>query len=189
MSLELVRTIFSGFTLVSVLFVVLNYWLSRKKAKTDAIESRDKGICEQAIISLERAYNSLMNGKSDYSMPEPNRLNWLTSARQIMKFKQLESMLETDLYKLICSEHEEHWKHEFYLSFKDDPFLLPTYFKTNNIHLKSALIIMNFKQWSPDVTDPLDSIDGTKFVNDGYTLNGQHGLEICINESNEDSYK
>ena len=189
MSLEELRTIFSGFTLVSLIFVALNYWFSRSKAKKDAIESRDKGICDQAIITLERAYSSLTNGKSDYSLPMPDRLNWLTSARQIIRYHELKSMLQTDLYKLICSEHEEHWKHEFYLSLKNGEIILPDYFKSNNIHLKSALVIMNFKQWAPDAEDPLDSVDGTKYANDEYTLKGQHGLEMCIQESIEKYYK
>mgnify|MGYP000117900596 FL=1 len=192
MSLEELRTIFSGATLVSLVFVALNYWFSISKAKRDFVESRDKGICEQAITSLERAYSSLTNGKSGYSLPPPDRLNWLTSARQIIRYYELKSMLETDLYKLICSEHEEHeehWKHEFYLSLKSGGTIFPDYFKSNNIHLKSALVIMNFKQWAPDAEDPLDSIDGTKYVNDDYTLKGQVGLEICIQESGEKYYK
>jgi hypothetical protein len=189
MSLEELRTIFSGFTLVSLIFVALNYWFSISKAKKDAIESRDKGICEQAIISLERAYGSLTNKKADYSLPTPDRLNWLTSARQIIRFQELKAMLETDLYKLICAEHEEHWKHEFYLSLKVEGFILPDYFKSNNIHLKSALVIMNFKQWASNVEDPLDTIDGTMYTDDDYTLKGEHGLDMCIQESDEKYYK
>ena len=189
MSLEEWRTIFSGFTLISVFFVVLNYWFSRTKAKNDAIESKDKEICEQAILSLERAYGSLTHGKVDYALPEGNRLSWLTSSRQIIKFKQLKAMLNTDLYKLICSEHEEHWKHEFYLSLKSEQLILPEYFTSNNIHLKSALVIMNFMQWSPSVVDPLDSIDGSEIVNDNYTLKGLHGLMSCISQSKPEDYQ
>jgi len=189
MSLEFLRTVFSGFTLVSVIFVALNYWLSKTKAKNDAVGTRDKEICEQAIISLERAHRSLTLGSLNYSLPEASRLNWLTSARQIVRFKELKSMLKTDLYKLICSEHEDHWKHEFYLSLKHNEFMSSQYFESNNIQLKSALVIMNFKQWSSNVDDPLESIDGKKLASDNYTLLGQHGLEACIREANPQEYR
>lgn len=185
MSLEEWRTIFSGFTLVSVFFVVLNYWLSRNKTKQDLELAKDKEICEQAIIAIERAYSSLTNGKEKYEIPDASRLNWLTSARQIVRFQQLKSMLKTDLYKLVCSEHEEHWKHEFYLSLKHNDFFSSSYFQSNNIHLTSALVVVNFKQWEPDTKDPLDDIDANKLIDDGYTLQGQHGLRKTIENSLE----
>ena len=188
MTLEEWRTVFSGFTLISIIFVILNYWLSRSKAKKDSILTRDKEICEQAIIAIERAFSSLTYGKGKYELPEASRLNWLTSARQIERFKELKSRIKSDLYKLVCAEHEEHWKHEFYLCLPSDYLIQPSYFKDGNIHLKSALVIMNFKQWAPNSTDPLDNVDGLKLTNDGYTLNGQHGLKTCIAQSKPEGF-
>jgi hypothetical protein len=185
MSLEELRTIFSGFTLISVIFVVLNYWLSRNKTKQDLELTKDKEICEQAIIAIERAYTSLTSGKVKYEIPDASRLNWLTSARQITRFKELKIELKTDLYQLVCSEHEEHWKHEFYLSLKHNEFISPSYFQSNNIELTSALVVINFKQWEPGAKDPLDDIDANKLINDGYTLKGQHGLRKAIEDSLE----
>ena len=147
--------------------------------------AKDKEICDQAIIAIERAYSSLTIGKEEYEIPEASRLNWLTSARQIVRFQQLKSMLKTDLYKLVCSEHEEHWKHEFYLSLKHNDFISPSYFQANNIHLTSALVVINFKQWEPDAKDPIDDIDADRLINDGYTLQGQHGLGKSIEQSLE----
>lgn len=180
MSLEEWRTIFSGFTLISVVFVILNYWLSRKKTKQDLELAQDKEICEQAILAVERAYSSLTTGKEKYEIPDANRLNWLTSSRQLLRFKELKSELKTNLYRLVCSEHEEHWKHEFYLTLNHKDFLCPSYFESNDIELTSALVVINFKQWAPGTKDPLDSIVVDELINDEYTLKGQYGLRKAL---------
>ena len=185
MSLEEWRTLFSACTLISIVFVILNYWSSRGKAKEDYKLAKDKEICEQAILAIERAYGSLTNGKKKYELPDASRLNWLTSARQIIRFQQLKSELKTDIYKLVCSEHEEHWKHEFYLSLKHNDFNCSSYFNNNNIDLTSALVITNFKQWDPETKDPMDDIDANTLINDGYTLKGQIGLQTIIKANSE----
>ena len=188
MTLEEWRTIFSGVTLVSVLFVVLNYWLARGKAKNDSEIAKDKEICDQAINALERAYLTLTGENGNTSAPEASRLNWLTTSRQIIRFKKLKSKLKTDLYKLVCSEHEEHWRHQFFLcleysdlsseSYYQDRHMLPL--TSENIDSTSALVIINFKQWNPDLDDPLNDVDKNQLLNDGYTLNGERGLSDYI---------
>jgi hypothetical protein len=188
------RTIFSGFTLISVLFVVLNYWLARNKAKSDAELSKEKEICDQAVKAIERAFSSLTGEKEAKEAPEPNRLNWLTSARLILKFKELKSLLKTDLYKLICSEHEEHWRHQFYLCLSHSELLSTLYYQDKkmlpnsreNIDPRSALIIANFTQWPPGLDDPIDKVDKNRLINDGYTLNGRSGIRGYINILNDE---
>lgn len=189
MTLEEWRTIFSGFTLVSVLFVVLNYWLARNKAKLDAELTKDKEICDQAIKALERAFLTLTGKRGTAEAPEPSRLNWLTTARLLIKFKELKALLKTDLYNLICSEHEEHWRHQFYLCIKHNELLSTSYYQnketlpisSENIDPRSALIIANFTQWPHGLDDPIDKIDKNKLINDGYTLNGRRGIRDYIN--------
>jgi hypothetical protein len=186
-TLEEWRTLFSGCTLISVLFVALNYWLARGKAKKDSELDHDKEICSQAVIALERAYETLTNGNGHKVVPEASRLNWITTSRQILRFKKLKSQLKTDLYKLVCTEHEEHWRHQFYLCFKHDDFISSAYYKgtdylpsQENIDPRSALVIMNFKQWDPDTFDPLSEVKEQEYVADGVTLNGEHGLKNYI---------
>lgn len=188
MTLEAWRTIFSGFTLVTVLFGVLNYWLARNKAKKDYELSKDKEICNQAITALERAYSTLSGGNGHSAVPDNSRLNWLTTSRQIVRFKKLKAKLKTDLYTLVCSEHEEHWRHQFYLCLDQNEILVPAYFQgemfmpnsSENIDPKSALVIFNFKQWDPELNDPLDDVDDEQLINDGYTLSGQHGFRSYL---------
>jgi hypothetical protein len=186
-TLEEWRTIFSAGTVVSVTFAALNYWLARKKSKIESDLNKDKEICAQAIIALERSFKALTSGSEDPIVPKASRLNWLASARLIETFKKLKSELNTDLYKLVCSQHEEHWSHQFYLCLKDSVFQNQSYFQLKtqgltkaNIEPRSALIIFNFKQWQPDRKDPLAEIKIEDYINDGYTLNGEMGLEYYI---------
>ena len=151
-------------------------------------------MCNQAIIALERSYHVLTGNKADSSIPEKSRLNWLTTSRHLIRFEMLKSMLETKLYKLVCSEHEEHWRHQFYLCLNHKEILSPVYFQgsdfmpgsSENLDLKSALIVINFMQWNPDSQDPLDSVEKNKFLNDDYTLTGQHGLKNYIRILNDE---
>ena len=190
MKLELIRTVTSAFTLISVLFVALNYFLARKKANEGSQCAKDKEICEQAIIAIERAYHTLTDRKEDYSLPKPNRINWITTARQILRYNKLKSELKTDLYKLVCSEHEEHWRHQFYQVLQHQDLNNFGYFKgeefkpfsSENIDPKSALIVVDFSSWSHEIDDPLDEVSKDDFLNDDNTLSGHYGLEQYINE-------
>lgn len=184
MSLDAWRTVFSGATLISVVFVALNYWMARNKAKADSELAKDKEICSQAILSMERAFQALSGGNGVTTPPEANRLNWLTASRQILRFKKLKDKITSELYRIVCSEHEEHWRHQFYLLLEHNIFLSPSYFQgqdhgpasSENIDPTSALVILNFKQWDPQQEDPLDEVDKNEIINDGRTLNGQHGF-------------
>ncbi|MCR6652724.1 MAG: hypothetical protein NVV73_15150 [Cellvibrionaceae bacterium] len=185
MSLEEWRTVFSGATLISVVFVALNYWMARGKVKSDSELAQDKEICQQAILAIERAFEALSGDGEVESPPEPDRLNWLTASRQILKFKNLKSRLKTELYKLVCSEHEEHWRHKFYLLLDKDSLSSPSYFQgadylpisSENIDPTSALVIFNFMQWNPNQPDPLSDVNKDEIIGDGYTLNGLHGFK------------
>lgn len=188
MSLDAWRTLFSGATLISVVFVALNYWLARNKAKTDSELAQDKEICGQSILALERAFQTLSGSHGTTTPPEASRLNWLTTSRQILRFKKLKATLRTQLYRTVCSEHEEHWRHQFFLLLEHRELLNPSYFQvqnhglftSENIYPKSALVIFNFKQWDPQQEDTLDEIDKDEIINDRYTLNGLHGFSRYI---------
>ncbi|MCD4721819.1 MAG: hypothetical protein K8S13_18465 [Desulfobacula sp.] len=129
MTLEEYRTILSGLTLITIIIAVLNYWLAKEKAKDDAELSQDREICNQAILALERAYVTLTGENGNFSSPENSRLNWLTTSRHIIRFQKLKSMLKTELYRLVCSEQEEHWRHQFYLCFNHTEIFSPSYFQ------------------------------------------------------------
>lgn len=80
---------------------------------------RDEEITKQAILALERAYEILTDNGKNIAPPSPDRLNWLTTARMLARYEKLKGRLKTDLYKTICEEQEEYWRHRFYLLIKD----------------------------------------------------------------------
>lgn len=74
----------------------------------------DRELLRQLILTLERAYLSI-SPNDPTALPLQNRLGWLTAARHIATFKTLKTELKTQLHKTLCEEHEEYWRHQFYV--------------------------------------------------------------------------
>ena len=165
-SLELLRTVFSGVTFISVFIALLNYHLNTIKQREDKIYSIDKELLEQAILSLKWAYNSLTQ-KGMFIPPKANRLNWLTSARHICRYNKISCEIKSDIYNIVCAEHEEYWRHKFYLALDHKTLNNKAYFMDKrgsgfgeNIALNSATIIDEFSSWPENKIDPIDDWDG-----------------------------
>ena len=75
---------------------------------------KDKELLEQLKNSMELAFNSIAIERGDNPFPTNNRLSWLTSARHIVRYRQLRKFLKTKLYKTLCDEQEEYWRNQFY---------------------------------------------------------------------------
>ena len=122
-------------------------------------------MLEQALLSLEWAYKGLTDN-SKHIPPKADRLNWLTTARHICRYKELSKEIEVNIYKIICSEHEEYWRHQFYLALDHKIFRNKDYFMnarqgTNpwggNIEILSAKIVKDFSSWPKDKVDPMST--------------------------------
>ncbi len=145
--------------------------------KTD----NDRELLRQMILTLERAYASI-NAESPSGLPRQSRLAWLTAARHIAAFKSLKGELKTSLHRKLCEEHEEYWRHQFYvlLSRIDSH----SYFEwniresqqTESIDPTSAAVILAFSNWPKDRKDPLSNFS-LKFLieeNDLFSLKFRH---------------
>jgi hypothetical protein len=86
-------------------------------------------LLDQAQLSLERAYDALSRNGQEISPPAPDRLNWLTAARHIQRYKSLKSKLTDTTHRVICEEQEEYWRHRIYLCLQSPQVLQPTYFQ------------------------------------------------------------
>ena len=53
-------------------------------------------ILNQAVLSLERAYTALTNDGTETKPQAADRLNWLTAARHIERYKKLKAKLAFD---------------------------------------------------------------------------------------------
>jgi hypothetical protein len=139
--LPAITSILSGvFFTITIAF--LNYF-SNQKTK------RDEEITKQSILALERAYEILTDNGKNTAPPWADRLNWLTTARMLARYEKLKGRLKTDLYKTICKEQEEYWRHRFYLLIKDWKLYPLSYFEEKpsgelGIEPESAVTIFGF---------------------------------------------
>jgi len=182
--MEFVRTAFSGLTLISIFFAYLNYRASNLKKEEDDKVIKDKEILNQAVNSLTWAFETLTEGNPEEA-PKASRLNWLTTARHIMRYSKLKELIQTETYKLICAEKEEYWRHKFYVLLDRQELRNSDYYtdKSNNdwpenIELTSAMIINDFANWSDDIIDPLDVVERGCLIEHGKPFNGKCGRGI-----------
>src|SRR5471032_1449226 len=83
-------------------------WVAVQVPQKDA---ESKNHLDQAILSLERAYEALTDRGTHVKPVRPDRLNWLTAARHIETFKSLKALIHTPSHRLMCADHEEYWRH------------------------------------------------------------------------------
>jgi len=183
-NMELVRTAFSGLTLISIFLAYLNYRASSLKKEEDDKVVKDKEILNQAVNSLTWGFETLTEGKSE-EVPKASRLNWLTSARHIMRYLALKKLIQTETYKLICAEKEEYWRHKFYVLLDRQELRKSDYYTdklnndwSENIELTSAMVINDFANWSDETIDPLDVVERKTLIEHGKPFNGKCGRGI-----------
>ena len=150
-------------------------------------DQHDQQLFQQAILALERAYGALTNNGQQITPPAPDRLNWLTSARHLLSYKSLKSRLKTKLYCALCEEHEEFWRHQFYLSLNMHKIHDPAYYDRGpppelrpQIEPRSAIIIYSFASWPKSKVDPIDAVDIRTLLQESDPLKGNHGLREYI---------
>jgi len=144
-------------------------------------------LLEQAQLSLERAYDALSGNGQIVSPPAPDRLNWLTAARHIQRYKSLKSKLTDTTFRVICEEQEEYWRHRIYLCLQSPNILQQTYFQGGNpqrgqqpIAKISALVVYAFSKCPDGLADPLDSVNQHELIETGRALEGNPGLRVYV---------
>jgi hypothetical protein len=131
----------------------------RKNIK-DRQYNNDKELVEQLKLSLELAFKSLATGENVF--PTNIRLRWLTAARHIARFRELQLSIKTKLYKTICEEHEEYWRDKIYnllAHIEDSNFfrcINPDEMEEEMIDIRSAAVVYSFSVWKEGRPDPLD---------------------------------
>lgn len=130
-----------------------------------------QNILEQAQISLERSHEALTSGGLQISPPARDRLNWLTAARHIERYKRLKQKITDDIHKTICEEQEEYWRHKIYICLNSRDLMQLTYYThpSHPIEKRSALVIHDFAKWPEDRPDPIDLVDMDKMIANGWS--------------------
>lgn len=96
----------AGSAALSAVFAAVTIWYAERKS-SDAILTHEAKEC------LEKAYEALTAGMPADGVPLPDRLNWLTSARRLLRFKEIQSKVKSKQYKLSLSIAEADWRGRF----------------------------------------------------------------------------
>lgn len=148
---------------------------------------RNQLLLEQAVKSLERAYEALTDKGQSISPPAADRLNWLTAARHIVRYRKIKAKIVcAKTHKLLCEEHEEYWRHQFYLCLKDSTTLPLGYYQGGSIDPQSAIIVHGFAEWPGGMSDPIDAVDTHKILRETPNiLNRSYGLRFYLDRKDK----
>lgn len=135
-----------------------------KKMEEDRKQaSEDKEWVEQLRLSLEHAYDSIAVISEEGDIPMDDRVSWLTAARHISRYWDMKRNLKTGIFTTLCNEHEEYWRHRFYLllnKMKNGRFFGTKHMidegHSEIVEPRSAAIVFAFAQWKNDDKDPTD---------------------------------
>jgi len=174
-------------TLVSIGIAYLTYKANARKQNDDRIRDRDKELLDQAQKSMQWAYEALTDdGKNN--PPIADRLNWLTSARHLLRAKKLADRIEHQTYRVIYDEIEEYWRHRFYVLLSHESLRKWTYYADQgrpdhpeNIEVTSALVIIDFSNWKEGVPDPTNEVDRNALIDRGVLMSrAGRGVEAYL---------
>lgn len=184
--LEALKLGVSVLTLISIVIAYLSYRANLKKLNDDRIRERDKELLAQAGKSLQWAFDVLTNASANMC-PDPDRLNWLTCARHLLRGRKIAVQISSPTYRIVYEEIEEYWRHRFYIVLSHDRLRSWTYYadETNpnwpeKIEISSALVIVDFSTWKKDAPDPLNDIDRQDLIRSSGGIKGGNaslGLE------------
>ncbi|MBU8978171.1 hypothetical protein JI752_018645 [Lysobacter sp. MMG2] len=188
--LEWLKFAISAATLVSIVIAFRSYRANVAKQNEDRIRDSDKELLAQAQKSIQWAYDALTDeGKG--LPPLPDRLNWLTSARHLIRAQKLAAKIASPTYKTVYEEIEEFWRHRFYVALSHSDLRSWAYFadsaKSNypeRIQPTSAVVIVAFSSWKEGVPDPTDEVDLDTIIKRGALENTSagRGLESYLQQ-------
>jgi hypothetical protein len=191
---EWLKVIISFATFGSIVIAYLAYRANLQKIQEDRICNRDKELLAQTEKSMSWAYNVLTN-ETKTTPPEPNRLNWLTCARHLLRCRELAGQITSSTYKTLHAESEEYWRHKFYTALSHKNLRIRHYYadQTNpdwpeNIEISSALVVVDFSNWKKGSVDPIDRVDRDALIKSGGGIKGGwagSGLEQYIRHLNQ----
>ena len=149
--------------LAAFILSIISLYITWRKNIKDRQYANDKDLVEQLKQSLELAFKSLAPNNEN-GPPTNIRLRWLTAARHISRYRELQSSLKTSLHKTICEEQEEYWRDKVYNLLKridDSRFfesINPEEMEEEKIDLRSAAVVFSFSVWKEGRPDPLDKM-------------------------------
>jgi hypothetical protein len=154
-------------------------------------DQESKQMLDQAILSMERAYEALATKAKPDSPPVADRTAWLSAARLLTQYQAIKKLVTSKPHKLVLEEQEEHWRHRFYL------ILQPLsgargagYYRKSSasgnaeesIEPMSAVVVHTFAKWPEDKVDSLAILQPQSLDRNANFLNGNIGLRGYLDE-------
>ncbi len=182
--IEIAKLVFAGVALVSAYFAFKTYQANVTKQADDRIREADKELVGQAQRSLQWAFDALTDSGRCVP-PKSDRVNWLTCARHLLRHQKIAERIQSEPYHVVHEEHEEYWRHRFYLALNHLDLMHPNYFARNDqelwyesIEIASALVVIDFSNWPKGNADPLDAVDCERLAREGKGYRGMAGCGL-----------
>lgn len=186
---ELSKLLVSILTFLSIVIAYRSYRANLLKQNEDRIRERDKELLLQVQKSFQWAYDVFTDDGKEVP-PKASRLNWLTSARHLLRANRIANQISSKTYRTVFEEIEEYWRHKFYIALSGDQLRSWTYYADQsdpnwpeNIEITSALAILDFSNWKNDTPDPLKEMDREALVanrNAFLCISAGRGLEAYM---------
>lgn len=124
-----------------------------------------KAFLEESIKILERALG-IFTGNGKDSLPKNDRVVWLTTARMLLRFKNMRSKITAPEHQEIYEEHEEFTRFQINRIFEDNKEkFTEEYFNpyqkeylSYSIEPKSIGVIYDFARWDKK-EDPINQVN------------------------------
>lgn len=170
--------------IASVAIAYLSLRVSRRKLDDDRLKDQDKEYVAQVERSFEWAFEALTDGDTS-KPPRADRLNWLASARYLLRAQDIASQIKTPVYRAILDQIEDHWRQRFYRALDHLVLATDAYFAATdatkwpeNIEISSALVVVDFSNWKAGTADPTDRVDRSALMESGAGIQGKAGIGL-----------
>ncbi|MCU8102903.1 hypothetical protein M2H38_21075, partial [Vibrio vulnificus] len=171
---------------ISAIIALSGVYVSSRKNEFDKRVAMDKELFDSAIRKLESAYEMLTREGVSDSIAKSSRLVWISTARELEKYKAFKSRLQTEHYQMVLQSIEEYWSQKFYDVVGKNNFIHSSYY--NGLEPGSVLIVYAFASWKEDQACPIDQVDYDQLLASAKIFQGRHGLKEFIQNSKQYSH-
>lgn len=172
---------------VSAFGALLTAYFAYKTIRDSKAKERLEVLRGEAERCLESAYDTLMFGAEHGEKPLPSRINWLMSARHIVRFWSLKEECKGSVHEEALNGAEALWRDRFAeavgkipksAAMPDDSNQLVIdhkYFEgtrgpSSSIAVESAIIVHAFASWPKGEKDAIHNVDCDALIQDRPTM-------------------
>lgn len=176
---------------VSAIGSAITAAITASSLREGRLEHESRQMLDQAILSLERAYEALATNAQPDCPPVADRTAWISAARLLTQYQAIKKLVTSKPHKLVLEEQEEHWRHRFYLILRPLSGARGAgyYSKSSasgsteeSIEPMSAVVVHTFARWPKDKVDSLATLQPRSLDPNAICLKGNIGLSRYLAE-------